>query len=1422
MAINFLNVGAFPDDVKLTFGAGSDLQIFHNATDSIIYNGTGALMLRGNDVRIQSADASETMATFTLNDRVKLYFDNAVKFETYSAGAGITGNLYFTSGSKIHFDNGVSNDYYIEKSGTALTFNTGGTYVFNNGDVTFSGANTYNKIQSYYSGDYISGWKFSDYNGGIWYDAGLDDLTLNAGHANSQMLFNSGGALTLTLDASQDATFVGDVNISGGNKLALYQNDDNYITYNSWYIWTGSDIIIRNSGTGPFKFQTNGANDVLTLDSSQEATFHGDILTNTDSSSDIGKTATRWANIWVDSINGDTYSGPYLPLAGGTMTGTILMQSGYINFNDNQKAIWGNGSDLQIFHDAADSIIDNNVGHLYITQHADDKDIIFRSDDGSGGVAVYFYVSGTAGQTIFSKDTEHQDSIKAQFGNSGDLKIYHDSSDSYMENANGDMYFMQRKNDGDMVFQCDDQSGGDTTYFKLDGGVGETIFSRNTQHLDSVYAQFGTGKDMQLYHSGTSSVINNDTGDFIIKTSLDDGDIYFQADNGSGGVATYFYMDGSAVNGTSVKGATKFPDASKIYMGTGGDLEIFHNGSQAYIENYTGEFNFTQHLNDGDMLFKCDDGAGGTTTYLQLDGGEGYTVAYKNIRFDDNVSALFGTSGDMTIKHDGSNSKIENNTGHFYIINEGTGRDIIFQSDDGSGGVTEYLKIDGGVVYTIASKDINFVDSVSATFGTGIDAFINHSGSAFNIYNDIGAMNFIQRQNDGNMVFQSDDGSGGTATYFSLDGGSSATNELYTKWPDYSRIALGTGKDLLLYHDGLDSYIDQVGTGDLIIRTAGSGDDVFIRAMDDVFIQPKNGEAGVYVYSDGAVELYYDSSKKLETTDVGATIHGNLNLNDNGHLRFGAGNDLDIYHDGTDSYINNNTGILNITNNDIRFKTTGAETMLRAVANGAVELMYDNVVKFSTASTGISVTGDVAAATLTLTGKGTSAATVDGDGSTTMATKGWVESKLTGATLYQGTWDPSGGGYGSPDLSTAALQVNGYYYICSADGTAEPNGTGTEPDTWHTGDWVIWNDDVGSGEWQKIDNTTVLSGAGTGDYLARWTDTETLGDSIVLVSGNDILIPQYIRHTSDPSDDTYFGFSANDTFTVYTAGGEGLNIDSNRAVTLTGTLTGTSATFTGNITLNSRITFDYGGDHYLESGTDTWAFKNSSGTSTFQLNFSTHAATFAGHLIPTADNTIDLGTTDSKDFRTLYIRNIDVYNNRLIIDASGTIARFSDHPTVGDGLQFIHLGTEILRLGNGSSTTATFAGNVVINGADVDIASVIRHIGNTTTYFGFPADNEWRVVTSSTEAFKLDANQLATFAGDVQLAATKKLYLDGSNNTYIVESSDGVIDFYGDNTFLVSMKQNGTQSEVVVNEGSGDVDFRVEANNDAQKGTSFC
>jgi hypothetical protein len=48
--------------------------------------------------------------------------------------------------------------------------------------------------------------------------------------------------------------------------------------------------------------------------------------------------------------------------------------------------------------------------------------------------------------------------------------------------------------------------------------------------------------------------------------------------------------------------------------------------------------------------------------------------------------------------------------------------------------------------------------------------------------------------------------------------------------------------------------------------------------MDDVFIQPKNGDAGVYIYSDGAVELYYNSSKKFETTNTGVSVTGDIQI----------------------------------------------------------------------------------------------------------------------------------------------------------------------------------------------------------------------------------------------------------------------------------------------------------------------------------------------------------------------------------------------------------------------------------------------------------------------------------------------------------------------------------------------------------------
>ena len=74
--------------------------------------------------------------------------------------------------------------------------------------------------------------------------------------------------------------------------------------------------------------------------------------------------------------------------------------------------------------------------------------------------------------------------------------------------------------------------------------------------------------------------------------------------------------------------------------------------------------------------------------------------------------------------------------------------------------------------------------------------------------------------------------------------------------PDSKKIQLGTANDLQIYHDGSNSYIDDAGTGSLII---GGTSETLAKFTDD-----------------GSSELYYDNSKKFETTSAGVTVTGGI------------------------------------------------------------------------------------------------------------------------------------------------------------------------------------------------------------------------------------------------------------------------------------------------------------------------------------------------------------------------------------------------------------------------------------------------------------------------------------------------------------------------------------------------------------------
>ena len=92
------------------------------------------------------------------------------------------------------------------------------------------------------------------------------------------------------------------------------------------------------------------------------------------------------------------------------------------------------------------------------------------------------------------------------------------------------------------------------------------------------------------------------------------------------------------------------------------------------------------------------------------------------------------------------------------------------------------------------------------------------------------------------------------------------------------------------------------------------------------------------------------------------TLATHLNLGDNDKIKVGDGGDLEIYHDGTHSYISDvGTGPLRITTDGtgILLNKSTTESMGRFLTDGAVELYHDNSKRFETTSSGVTVTGSI-------------------------------------------------------------------------------------------------------------------------------------------------------------------------------------------------------------------------------------------------------------------------------------------------------------------------------------------------------------------------------------------------------------------------------------------------------------------------------
>ena len=380
----------------------------------------------------------------------------------------------------------------------------------------------------------------------------------------------------------------------------------------------------------------------------------------------------------------------------------------------------------------------------------------------------------------FLSKVNSEDDIKASFGDSDDLQIYHDGSKSVVENSTGDLEIIQNADDSDIVIKCDDDSGGTTQYMRFDGGSPAIVISKNLRAIDDVRIDVGGATDGRFFHDGTNTHLRTITGDLVISNTNDDGDITFKTDDGSGGTTNYLVLNGDNTH-------AYFSNPGNVGIGTtspGATLEISSTDNVGAIINSTNTFTFLDLENDGTNRVQIGNASDGDFIIRTSDAERMRVTSSGNVGVNTaSPSEKLDVNGTVNL----TNLKIATAQGSDGQVLTSTGSGIAWE--DVSGG----LPTSGGTM----TGDVRFNDNVYARFGT-----------------------------------------------------------------------TGTG-DLIIGHTDFGSPYSTIlenGSGDLKIQAT------------NLLLESANGETYVDCNFNGSVDLYYNNSKKFETTNTGVSTTGDSTI----------------------------------------------------------------------------------------------------------------------------------------------------------------------------------------------------------------------------------------------------------------------------------------------------------------------------------------------------------------------------------------------------------------------------------------------------------------------------------------------------------------------------------------------------------------
>ncbi len=673
---------------------------------------------------------------------------------------------------------------------------------------------------------------------------------------------------------------------------------------------TGYAVMKGQSGKG-LKFQVNNNSTALTIDTSDNSTFTGNIATATskrisvgtwDNSSFTGSSAQGFSvqgatpGLFILET-GLTNKKSYLAMSGGAM-----YLGGSIDFlaldTDGDRALTLDNAQNATF---AGDIIMANAKILY-------TDDIRASTGGmiigpTGSSTLTLRTGGTARLTI----------------NSGGLAVFNSTPEVGTRSAGDNT--TRAASTAFVTAAVAAVPIGD--YLPLAGGTMTGDLKLN----DNVDLYLGTGNDFQAYHDGSNTYLRNLNGNFVIKQDKVDADLILESDDGSGNTTPYFQLDGSHTQSIAWKDI-HFVDGIKAKFGdyASPDLQIYHDGSDSYIEE----------SGTGRLIL-----SGGSDIQLQSPAGElmgdfngngSVDLYYNNSKKFETTNIGVQVTGAMSATTVGMTNIVTNRIVKF----NGSVLDDSTMTDDGTNvTMTGDFTVQGGDITLGGTGRIQGIDTVSANTDAANKAYVDTTAAGESTWPNVGAGS---RANY-NLGFTQTASQGGYAGfYFEKTAGAS----------DAGYFLLRGGGDTGVYKQGGITLVGDAGTLTIATRTSASN---VIRFMTGASSVERLNITGTGAFSFGSSVTNYGTSGQVMTSNGNATPGwttintGVLSVSDDG------GNTINVSGSSTARVVSAITGTVSINSANL---ATGAQ--IQTAINDAVTgvLKYEGVWNANTNSPSLS------------------------------------------------------------------------------------------------------------------------------------------------------------------------------------------------------------------------------------------------------------------------------------------------------------------------------------------------------------------------------------------------------------------------------------------------------------------------------------